>query len=143
MGVRTPRELKMWDGAAEALLGGLKSHMPAAKGGCKTLCWPAMQSPPCSSSSTQLVSSSSLVEDSSHHALDITAVQTMLELNQQFLRMYSWPEEFKIVSDDAEDEGEEEGEEGEGEEEEQGEWLTENEFIGSRVCIMREEHGMS
>lgn len=135
----------MWDGAAEALLGGLNSHMPQ-KGGCKTLSWPVMQSVPSSSSSSSLVSSSSSlsVENPLHHTLDITAVQTMLELNRQFLSMYTWTDEFQIASDDAEgDEGEEEVEEGEGEAEEQGEWLTEHELIGSRVCIMREEQGIT
>lgn len=129
----------MWDGAPEALLDGLNSHMPPAKGGCKTLCWPVMQSVPSSVSSSSLA-----VENPSHHTLDIMAVQTMLELNRQFLSMYTWTDEFKIASDEAErDEGEEEVDEGEGEVEEQGEWLTEHEIIGSRVCIMREEQGIT
>ena len=127
----------MWDGAAEALLDGLKSHMPSANGDIKTLSWPATQSASSLSSSS---SSSFAAEDSLHHIFDITAVETMLELNRQFLSMYTWPEEFKIASDDAEDD--EASEEGKKEDEEQGEWLTDNEFIGSRVCILCDEQGI-
>lgn len=134
VGVKSPRDLKIWDGAAEALLDGLKSHMPSANGESKVLSWPATQS---------ASSSSSSVEESSHHIFDITAVQTMVELNRQFLSMYTWPEEFKIASEDAEDdEASEEGEREESKDEEEGEWLTDNEFIGSRVCILCDEQGI-
>ena len=133
----------MWDGAAEALLDGLKSHMPSANGDFKSLSWPATQSASSLSSSSSSSSSSFAAEDSFHHVFDITAVETMLELNRQFLSMYTWPEEFKIASDDAEDdEASEEGEKEENEDEDQGEWLTDNEFIGSRVCILCDEQGI-